>query len=287
MTKNLENLDLDINNYKLNDLLLLFNITNNLTKEEIKYAKKLVLMTHPDKSQLDKKIFLFYTSAFKILVSVYEYRNKREIKDTDYKADIDIDKKELLDKHLKNDRFNEWFNEAFEKSKAGDLLKENGYNEWLKSEEGLYKCPDKMSKQAFDKHKSTIKDIIKHENIQELGIVGQFSELGNANPEFYEANLFSGLQYDDVRRAHTETVVPVTDDDGIRGKEYSTLESLRQARSKIDEPYSFRQANDYLEKRRKEENADNMERTYRLVKEDEVLSKKTDEWWAYFKQIKK
>ena len=53
MNIQIEKLDLDINNYELNDLLSLFSITNKLTKEELKNAKRLVLMTHPDKSKLD------------------------------------------------------------------------------------------------------------------------------------------------------------------------------------------------------------------------------------------
>jgi len=287
MNIQIEKLDLDINNYELNDLLSLFSITNKLTKEELKNAKRLVLMTHPDKSKLDKKIFFFYSSAYKILLSVYEYRNKRETKDTEYKVDIDVEKKSILDKHLNNERFNEWFNEAFENTKAGDLLKEEGYTDWLKSEEGLYKSPDRMSKAAFEKHKKDIRDIIPHKDILELGHVGNFHELGAKNPEFYEANLFSSLQYDDIRRAHTETVVPVTEQDGIRGDEYRTLEALRNERSKMTEPHSFKQAKNYLDKRRNQENADNIDRTYRLVKEDESSLKKTDEWWSYFKQIKK
>ena len=50
-----ENLDLNIQNYNLNDLLNLFKLNTNFTEEELKNAKKIVLKTHPDKSNLDKK----------------------------------------------------------------------------------------------------------------------------------------------------------------------------------------------------------------------------------------
>ena len=51
----MESLDLDLNNYGLNDILKLFNLDYDFNKEGLKQAKKVVLMTHPDKSYLDKK----------------------------------------------------------------------------------------------------------------------------------------------------------------------------------------------------------------------------------------
>ena len=48
------NIDLNINNYDLKDLLNLFQLDYNFTKDELKKAKKVVLKTHPDKSGLDK-----------------------------------------------------------------------------------------------------------------------------------------------------------------------------------------------------------------------------------------
>ena len=44
--------NLDIHMYSLKDLLGLFNTDYNMTFEDLKRAKKQVLMTHPDKSKL-------------------------------------------------------------------------------------------------------------------------------------------------------------------------------------------------------------------------------------------
>ena len=65
-------IDLNLENYSYEDLLSLFKI-NQLTSNNLKKAKKIVLKTHPDKSNLDKKVFLFFSSAFKKLVCVYEF----------------------------------------------------------------------------------------------------------------------------------------------------------------------------------------------------------------------
>ena len=38
-------------------------------------AKKIVLKTHPDKSGLDKAVFMFFVKAYNMLVSVYKFKN--------------------------------------------------------------------------------------------------------------------------------------------------------------------------------------------------------------------
>ena len=56
----MDKIDLNINNYTLNDLLKLFKLSNNLTEEDLKNVKKQVLKTHPDKSGLEPDIFRFF-----------------------------------------------------------------------------------------------------------------------------------------------------------------------------------------------------------------------------------
>ena len=54
----MESIDLDINNYSVNDILNLFSLAHDFTKTDLTKAKKQVLKTHPDKSNLDE-IFSF------------------------------------------------------------------------------------------------------------------------------------------------------------------------------------------------------------------------------------
>ena len=60
----MEKVYLYITNYKLNDLLKLFNLDFNFTIDDLKRAKKVVMQTHPDKSKLDKQYFLFFSKAY-------------------------------------------------------------------------------------------------------------------------------------------------------------------------------------------------------------------------------
>ena len=72
-------LDLDINNYDLHDILVLFDIPMNFNEADLKRAKQMVLRTHPDKSKLSPDYFRFYSSAYKTLFSVWEFRKKGDV----------------------------------------------------------------------------------------------------------------------------------------------------------------------------------------------------------------
>ena len=71
-----ENLELNIDNYSREELFKLFGIlSTNLTQDIMKECKKIVLKSHPDKSRLEPKYFLFFTKAYKRLLGIYEFQN--------------------------------------------------------------------------------------------------------------------------------------------------------------------------------------------------------------------
>ena len=94
-----ETVDLNIDNYELVDILNLFKIPQNFEERDLKQAQQIVLKTHPDKSQLPNEYFLFYSKAYKILYSIWEFRKKGDVnskdKNTDYSVD-DNEKSEIL-----------------------------------------------------------------------------------------------------------------------------------------------------------------------------------------------
>ena len=71
----MESLDLDIDNYNLPDILALFKLPTLFNEDDLKRAKVAVLKTHPDKSQLPKEYFLFFTKAYRIVHQIYTIRN--------------------------------------------------------------------------------------------------------------------------------------------------------------------------------------------------------------------
>ena len=139
----LNDLDLNIDNYNLEDILNLFNLNLLYNENDLKNAKKMALKTHPDKSGLDKAVFIFFSKAYNILSKLYKLKNRTEkkVENIDYdEKDLDDSdgNKELLKiklKDLDKKDFNTWFNTLFEKSNG--KVETNGYGDWLKSSEGV------------------------------------------------------------------------------------------------------------------------------------------------------
>lgn len=83
----MDNIDLNIHNYDLNDLINLFNIPFHFTEEDLKNSKKMVLKTHPDKSGMDKEYFLFFSQAYKYLHKIHQLRQSSTTTNTEYQKD--------------------------------------------------------------------------------------------------------------------------------------------------------------------------------------------------------
>ena len=71
----MESLDLNIDNYNLPDILALFNLPTLFEEDDLKRAKLAVMKTHPDKCQLPKEYFLFFTKAYRIVHQIYTVRH--------------------------------------------------------------------------------------------------------------------------------------------------------------------------------------------------------------------
>ena len=285
-------IDLNLENYDLSDLLNLFKLDYNFQKEDLKQAKRMVLMTHPDKSKLPKEYFLFFSKAYKIIYSIHEFRSRGDKnRSTEYSIDKDEENEKLIKKIVKNPNFNKIFNELFEKNRMTDESVEKGYGDWLKSDEDI----DNRSTTLTDMHanfnnkKAEIRAIIERKDIEETGVRGGregYSDLVGEIPENYSSGLFSKLTYEDVRKAHVESVVPVTEED-MRG-DYKNVQALRNQRG-IDEkknvPLSLEQGNKYLQERQGKEDKSDTIRAFRLAKQDEQARKVNESWMSGFKQI--
>lgn len=299
----METLDLNIDNYNYEDILKLFKINYDFGENELKSAKKMVLMMHPDKSGLEKQYFLFFSSAYKILYSVYEFRLKsinNENKDLDYEnieyleKEENIYNKELLDS-LKNQnlmqpkKFNKWFNELFDKVKLENEYENNGYGEWLKSQD-LEDYSNVKNMQDINKAINNKKENLKSNVLSKFNNINEFNnsnycDLTNSNVESYASNMFSKLAFEDLKIAHTESVVPVTEDD--YKPSYKNLEEARISRSQQSlAPLSEDDSKKALDSFRKNNNIIDSHRAYKLAKQEEEINKANKKWWSSLQQIK-
>ena len=282
------NIDLNIDNYELDDILNLFKIDYDFNHDDLKRVKKYVLQTHPDKSKLSKEYFLFFTKAYKIIYAIYNTREKRE-KSTTYILNEDDDNKELLKKISKKADFNKIFNELFDKL---NMKEDNGYGDWLTSDEDMdYTETSKQDlHRTIENKKSKARALIIKQDIKELGADGDsngYNELIDDNIECYQTGIFSSLQYEDLYKAHTETVIPVTQEDYKARKQFNNDNDLKLYREKQDNrPKTQEESKEILNNKYKSQEKEDIKRIYKLVKQDEIIKKKNEAFVNNFKLLK-
>ena len=292
----MDNFDFNIDNYDLEDLLNLFHLNYEFNEEDMKKAKTRALKTHPDKSGLKKEVFLFFMKAYKMLESIYEFKMKRAkcAKNTSYENEkMESDKKTLLLKKLdgmKASEFNKWFNSMFEKVKVNDDDIDGGYGKWFKSNEDVNeeRVSNKRDMDAvFNRKKAASRELILHKGVNEMSYNGGGYDLTRSKPDEYSSDIFSKLQYDDLRKAHTETVVPVTQEDYLRRKKYNSVESLKKERAENNPSMlSLQQSKQLLKGRKSKEQIGNTQRAFKILKREEEINRANKEWWKELRTLK-
>jgi hypothetical protein len=293
----MEDLDLQIENYNLKDLLNLFYLKHNFDKKDLKKAKEMALKTHPDKSKLDKKFFLFFLKAYRRIENIYNFRIRQEqdMYNTEYTVDVGNVTSEgdrmLLNKlNGKSVRdFNKWFNEMFEKTKISDVENETGYGDWFKEKEENVDTIKSLNEFGiyFNNKKTQQKALVKHRGIDGLnGNSGGYNLNRENTVEQYSSHIFSKLQYEDLKKAHTETVVPVTEEDFINKEKYKNIDELNRVRENQDvSAMSLKESNKILENRKIKDDELAAITAFNLLKQQEEVDKSNKEWWMHLKQL--
>ena len=295
----LSNLDLELDHYSLEDLYKLFNIPQHqLSENALKNAKQIVYKMHPDKSQLDPKYFRFFSAAYKRVYSIFEFQNKSLNKRlaTDKDDYYDDSNKTVLNnmfetnKGLKDPKnFNSWFNEKFEKhSSKEDDVGNKGYGDWLKSDEGLYATNDNITKanmnDAFERQKKQIQALTTYQGVNELNSAFSGSLLGDQSDNFTGSN--GALGYTDLRQAHIESVIPVTQEDYDRMPKYKSLSEYKARRDTADtSPLSKQEAERMLIGRGREDEQQSAALAYKYAQQLERSKQNSSAFFSDLRQI--
>lgn len=305
---NVNHLDLDINNYSLDDIYNLFKIPDEgLTESSMKKAKKIVLNMHPDKSQMDASYFRFFTAAYKRLLSVYEFQNKSSIKHINQlnrdKFD-NPDNQNLLTDFLKTElqvdkdpkKFNTWFNDKFEKYKMAE--ENNGYGDWLKNgESSNFNLPKNTTvttsnmNEIFEAQKKQAQELSLYN-----GVVNGYStsnttlcELNDVQSGF-TSDMFAGsngVAYTDLKQAHNESIIPVTHEDYKKMPKFKTLNDYKTHRdSQKMEPLSKLESEQLLKNEEMKLEQESAALAYKFALENEAAQKRNSLFWGEIKKIK-
>jgi len=293
--------DLEIENYSLDDLLKLFEMSEDFNEYELKNAKKIVLRIHPDKSGLPSEYFLFYSKAYKMLYSIWEFKNKSILKNESglWKKDDELDmllddnndkKKQFVDSKTKNVKdvreFNKWFNDEFEKSVLIND-KKDGYDEWFRTVDSEENGKNMSHVTDIEVHKKKARDLIVYDGVMELPVSSSgYYHLNDENKnkqDGYSSDLFSPLPYQDLYVAHNIPVIPVSEKDYSESDHIKNVDEYKKnsdalVKDAFDNHYDFK----YLEEKTRISNDEGSQIAYRLAKETEESVKRNNIFWSKF-----
>ena len=287
----LNTLDLELDNYSLEDLYNLFNISGgNLNESSLKNAKQIVLKMHPDKSRLDAKYFLFFSKAYKRLYGIYEFQNKstnKTLKDEEF---FDESNRNVLNNMFEKNKdfkdpknFNSWFNQAFEKHRVDNPV-DQGYGDWLKSDEGFLNINENVTK-------SNMNDIFEQKKKQ-IQAVSVYTGVTDVFASTFGGSLLDGGdnfttdEYTDLRQAYTETLIPVTQEDYNKIQKFNNISEYKRHRDQVDTtPLSKEEAERKLLKQKNELDQQSAALAFKYAQEAEKAKQKQQSFWGDIKQI--
>lgn len=294
-------LNLNVEEYSREDLYKLFGLHKNatLTEENMKQAKKIVLKTHPDKSNLDNKYFIFFKNAYAKLYDIYQFQNKTTKTCAD-KYEDEVENTEILDKmfDMKKDlkdssKFNDWFNAQFDKHRLEDPV-EHGYGNWLKSDEDIIYTPQTTNKdklnQEMEKRKKQLQQLIPYEGVG-ASVSSSFvggSSLMEYNSNFSSNSLFSGASggYTDLRQAYVESVIPVTEEDYAKKQKFKSVDEYKTHRDQTNlSPLSKEEAMRILMTQNKNDDEESAALAYYYAQQSEKAKAKANSFWQSLKQL--
>ena len=379
MVYTMESLDLNIDNYNLPDILALFNIPTLFNEADLKRAKLAVLKTHPDKCQLPKEYFLFFTKAYRIVHQIYTIRHPatnqhythhaertprtsavpslrcvgkdttpyipidgttiaasaaaksvvdygrlmrtegyRPNADDEYAQDTHERMKRRLDEMMtgtttaingtthqnataKVSEFNRWFNEKFEQYRLKDDEAETGYEAWFRGkssdadgqdEGGAHDNDDATDDSGswadkvarLNQRKQALRNKYALVERQELEYAGDGGcgggggsggyDLTRERPQEYSSGIFGNLRYEDLKKAHTESVIPVTEEDYYKTKRFNNVNELQtfrdQSRRDLHRQTSKEEQEQIYQQSRMRQEEEDTRRAFILAKQDEI-----------------
>jgi hypothetical protein len=306
-----QHLDLDLDNYSREDLFHLFGVQSaNLSENTMREAKKIALKTHPDKSNLDPKFFVFFTNAYNRLYKIYEFQNKtskqKQVSEDDlkYKKNLsnfetnlsNAENKKVLDNLFEKNKalatggnFGNWFNEQFEKYKLDE--NNEGYGDWLKSNEGFIEVSNVTQanmNSEMEKKKKEIQALTKYGGITDSYASSTYGNSLMNTDNFSSGGLFSsdGMLYTDIKEAYSQTIIPVSEDDYHKMPKFNNIDEYNRHRNNMNvNPLSKDESLDILYNKNKKLDEESVAMAYYYAKQEEKVQKNQEGFWSSLKQL--
>ena len=296
-----QNHNLDINSYNLEELLGLFDLQYELNMEDMKRAKKKVLMLHPDKSRMDAKYFLFYKKAYEMIYQFFTHQQKQNQNVTKeatvYRPNEDIHH-ETTSKKI-NEQIEKMENKNFQ-NKFNQLFEENMYqkpdetkNAWFRDEKSSYDLPQNGSNnidRTFQQIKEKNNGLVRYRGVQNNMQTNNGTSFYDEDDDesYVSSDPFGKLKYDDLRKVHKdETVFSVSENDIHKIKTYRSVDEFNRARGQQDtNPIEQEKAQQMLKLKEQQKRELQMQREYQAKLQSQQYAEKNKSILASFLQIK-
>lgn len=249
-SKSTKSYNLNINMYSFKELLDLFQLDYNISIDELKRAKMMVLKMHPDKSRLPADYFLFYKKAFDIVVQYYNdsVKTSAEVPTTEQVYSVETaDKRVAKTVHkamndMGQDKFQDKFNQLFEQNMKKPVREEK--NDWFKNNDPLYQFDDVSSASgiagAVESIKKTNAAIVKYNGVENMTSGGPsygnlYDDEEDDSGAYVTCDPFSKLKFDDLRKVHKDqTVLAVSENDLAKMRTYGSIDQLQRERGSMN-----------------------------------------------------
>lgn len=291
--------NLDINTYSLEEIMGLLDLNFNLTEESMAKAKKKVLMTHPDKSNLPQEYFLFYKQAYEIVLNIYKQKVRANQTSTVYNPDnivthtlgtnSQVQLNETHTKKVSNDKFNTIF-----ENNVAKKVDPSKY-EWFKNEQadefsGKNINPKNMGSE-LDAYKKRQSAIIVHRGVQELRSshsgTSYFDDDDNEG-DYVASDIFGKLKFDDLRKVHKDQpVIAVSESDFASMRQYKSVDQYVRDRDQgAGTSMTKMEAENVLERQRREKEQLIMQKQHREYMLQKEYEQKMNAVRSAFLQLK-
>jgi len=272
------NHNLNIHMYSLDEILGLFDLKYQITIDDLKRAKRKVLMLHPDKSKLSPDYFLFYKKAFDIIVQFYENQNKQNkaVENVEYKPlNGELNKTNTKNvtsaiKEMNPEKFQSKFNQLFEENMA--KKPNSSKNEWFAKDEPIYNIDQNVNasnmRDVLENVKQKNQAIINYRGVENLYSSGSGTNVYDdddiSDNSYVTSDPFSKLKYDDLRKVHKDqTVFAVSERDFEKVQTYSSVDHFVRERSRHSlDPMEKQKAEQVLAAKEREMQEAMMKRQY-------------------------
>ena len=221
--------NLKLETYTLHDLLELFQLSPDLTLDDLKRAKKMVCAMHPDKSRLPSEYFMFFKEAFHLLTTF--------VRSTVTPRDAPETKRAVMDAlhRMSAKEFHRTFNALYEQHMVSPTTTDTSwFTDPARSPPTVHVTSINDLHVAVDALRSTPQGALQLRTAGPASAMTSSTSAAplydDADPDAYIAcDSFGKLKYDDLRKVHRDETIfrPVTSEP----RTSTTVQGLQHERS--------------------------------------------------------